>query len=325
MADHPVHQASKSSPYGILTREEFCRKHQIMHKESFMINKKGMKLFTQSWKQNSTNKLKGLVAMVHGYTSDSGWLNELTAVAIAKAGFYVCALDLQGHGRSDGIPGHIPRIKPIVNDCIKFFNSARASQPHLPAFLYGESLGGAICILICLKQKEEWKGLILSGAMCGVSPKFRPIWPLEKLVLPVAAAVAPTLRSVAVKPLGSRSFKVDWKKQLASRNPNRRAAGKPPLATAQEFLKVCAYIKKNCHELEVPILIVHGEDDAICDSDSAKMVHDMVASEDKTLKIFKGMWHVLIGEPKENVEQVFGTILSWLQARTHELKQYHAP
>ncbi|KAL9345621.1 hypothetical protein Peur_060474 [Populus x canadensis] len=90
---HPIHRANDKSPYGDLTREEFYKKHQIFHQESFMFNKKNMKIFTQSWRPDSTSQPKGIVAMVHVYSSsESSWLNELTAVAIAKAGFLVCAL-----------------------------------------------------------------------------------------------------------------------------------------------------------------------------------------------------------------------------------------
>uniref|UniRef100_A0A7N2LR37 Serine aminopeptidase S33 domain-containing protein n=1 Tax=Quercus lobata TaxID=97700 RepID=A0A7N2LR37_QUELO len=155
---NPVPDASESSPYGDLTREEFYKNHQILHKESFMLNQQNMKICTQSWRPNSTLQLKGLVAMLHGYNSESSWLFELTAVAIAKAGFLVCAIDLQGHGYSDGLPGHIPNIEPIVCDCVQFFDSIKVDHPKLLRFIYGESLGGAIAILVCLKQKKrmEW-------------------------------------------------------------------------------------------------------------------------------------------------------------------------
>lgn len=252
--------------------------------------------------------------MIHGYTSEGSWLFELNAVAIAKAGFFVCALDLQGHGYSDGSRGQIPSIDAVVRDCIKFFDSARADHPKLPAFLYGESLGGAIAMLICLKQRSEWNGLILNGAMCGVSSKFKPVWPLEKL-LPVAAFVAPTWRIVIAKPPGSKSYKEEWKRKLVTKCPNRVACGKPPAATALEFLRVCDYLQRKCHELEVPMLMVHGGDDKVCDPESARFVYESAASKDKTLKIFEGMWHMLIGEPNDSVELVFGTILSWIEKR----------
>lgn len=317
---HPIHQANEYSPYGDLTREEFYKKHQILHQQSFMLNKQNMKIFTQSWTPEMSPRLRGIVAMIHSYGSESSWLSELTAVAIAKAGFLVCALDLQGHGYSEGPRAHIPDIRPIVRDCIQFFDSVRFHHPKFPSFLYGESLGGAIAILIALKQRCEWSGLILSGAMAGVSKKMKPIWPLEKL-LPVAACVGPTWRISFTKPPASKSYKEGWKKKLAANSPNRPASGKLPAATALEFLRVCGYIKKFCHELEVRMLMVHGGDDRVCDPESARGVYESAASKDKTLIIFQGMGHQLIGEPNENVELVFRTILSWIEERADKFEE----
>ncbi|KDP34930.1 hypothetical protein JCGZ_09218 [Jatropha curcas] len=291
MYDHPINQANENNPFGDFTTEEFYKKHKILHHQSFMLNKKKMKIFTQSWVLDSTNP-KGLVAMIHGYSSESSWVNELTAIAIAKLGFLVFALDLQGHGRSDGLPGHIPNIQYLVNDCIQYFDSVKAEYPKVPAFLYGESLGA----------------------------KFKPIWPLEKL-LPVAALFAPSWKGVVSKSVGSKSYKEEWKRKLMAKNPNRRPTGKPPAATALELLRVCEFIRNHCHELDVPLLIVHGGDDMVCDFDSARFVYESATSKDKTLKIFPGMWHVLIGEPKENVQVVFDTILSWLE--NHDTRTSH--
>ncbi|XP_023543932.1 caffeoylshikimate esterase-like [Cucurbita pepo subsp. pepo] len=316
---HPINQANENSPYGGLTREQFYKKHNVTHHEAFILNAQEMKIFTQSWRPVSDSELKGVVAMVHGYTSDSGWMFELTAVAIAKAGFLVCSLDLQGHGRSDGAPGSIPDIELLVLDCTLFFDSVREQNPTLPAFLYGESLGGAISILICLKQEGVWSGIVLNGSMCGISAKFKPIWPLEKL-LPIAASLAPSLRLVLSKPHASKSYKEEWKRRLVAKNPNRRFSGKPPMATALEFLRVCEYIKMNCHEIRVPMLMVHGEDDVVCDSESARFVFESAASKDKTLKVYPGMWHQLIGEANESVEIVYTTIFNWLVDRAEKAK-----
>ncbi|KAM7524830.1 hypothetical protein LguiA_014732 [Lonicera macranthoides] len=316
---HPIHQANENSPYGDLTREDFYKKHQILHQQSFMLNNQNIKIFTQSWRPGSTPRLRGLIAMVHGYASESSWLFELTGVALAKAGFFVCALDLQGHGYSEGVPGHIPNIRPLVRDCIQFFDPARANHQHVPAFLYGESLGGAIAILIALQQRSEWKGLILSGAMCGVSKKMKPVWPLEKLLLVAACVAGPKWRVPMTKPLGSGSYKEEWKRKLVRKSPTRRARGKPPARTALELLRVCEYIKRHSNELEVPMLVVHGGDDRVCDLKSARVVYESAASKDKSLKIFEGMWHLFIGEPNECVDLVFGTILSWIGERAYKV------
>ncbi|KAL2484185.1 alpha/beta-hydrolase superfamily protein [Forsythia ovata] len=133
----------------------FTKNTKYSTEKASMKNEQNMKIFTQSWQPaDSSYKLKGLIGMIHGYASESSWLFELNAVAMAKSGFFVCALDLQGHGFSEGSPDHIPDIQPLVCDCINYFDSAQADHQNLPPFLYGESLGAALAVLICLKQQN---------------------------------------------------------------------------------------------------------------------------------------------------------------------------
>ncbi|KAL6546309.1 hypothetical protein OROMI_022030 [Orobanche minor] len=316
---HPIHEANENSPYGNLTKQQFYHRHQISHQEAFMINKQNMNIFTQSWQPDGcTNpiggRLKGLVAMIHGYTSESGWLFELNAVAMAKHGFFVCSLDLQGHGLSEGPPEHITDIQPLVQDCIQYFDSARADHPNLPHFLYGESLGAAIAILVTLQQKTAWNGLILAGAMCEVSKKFKPVWPLEKL-LPAVVLFAPAWRIAITEPPTRRSYRESWKRKLAEKSPNRRSCGRATAASGLEFLRVSEYIKRKCCDMEVAMLVLHGGDDRVCDPEGARYLYESVASKDKSLKIYEGMWHQWIGEPNERVEEICNTILSWIQVR----------
>uniref|UniRef100_A0A0C9RKU5 TSA: Wollemia nobilis Ref_Wollemi_Transcript_13186_1348 transcribed RNA sequence n=1 Tax=Wollemia nobilis TaxID=56998 RepID=A0A0C9RKU5_9CONI len=314
MAAHPVEDANGDSLFGGLTREEFYDKHNVVHEESFMENKRGMKIFTQSWRpKEATAQLRGLVAVVHGFTGSSNWLVQLTAIGIAKQGFCVYALDHQGHGNSDGLRAHIPDINPVVDDCIQCFDAARGRNPGLPAFLYAESLGGAIALLIHLRQRGAWAGAVLNGAMCGISAKFKPPWPLEHLLSAVAWAV-PTWEIVPTKAIPSVSFKEEWKRHLAVRDPHRSMA-RPRAATALELLRVCRELQGRFAEVALPLLIVHGSGDVVCDPECVKTLYEEAGSTDKTLRIHDGMWHQLIGESKENVDKVFGEVFDWLRQR----------
>ncbi|KAL3819982.1 hypothetical protein ACJIZ3_005887 [Penstemon smallii] len=159
-----------------------------------MIYNQNIKVYTQSWQPSDPNrKLKGLVGMIHGYTSESDWIFELNATAMAKVGFYVCALDLQGHGSSDGSPPHhVLNVQPLLQDYRQYFDS---------------SLGGAIAILLYLNQiKNTWKGLILNG------PMFTP---------PTIVFLAPCWR-IAITTLPNHSFIENWKRGLVEKSPNRK-------------------------------------------------------------------------------------------------------
>nr|GMD41064.1 caffeoylshikimate esterase-like [Ipomoea batatas] len=93
-------------------------------------------------------------------------LIQLTAVHIAKQGFAVCAIDYQGHGYTDGgLKAHIPDINPVIDDCIAFFDSFRDRHVplDLPSFLYAESLGGAIALLITLHRDDSTTKQLFDG------------------------------------------------------------------------------------------------------------------------------------------------------------------
>lgn len=310
---HPIAEANDHSPFGTLTPEEFYTRHSVTHASEFITNSRGLKLFTQWWIPNPPTKLIGTLAVVHGYTGESSWTVQLSAVYFAKAGFATCAIDHQGHGFSDGLIAHIPDVNPVVDDCISFFESFRSRfDSSLPSFLYSESLGGAIAILITLRRGGlPWNGLILNGAMCGVSDKFKPPWPLEHF-LSLAAAVIPTWRVVPTRgSIPDVSFKEEWKRKLAIASPKRTVA-RPRAATAQELLRICRELQGRFEEVDVPFLAVHGGDDIVCDPACVEELYSRAGSKDKTLKIYDGMWHQLVGEPEENVELVFGDMLEWL-------------
>lgn len=310
---HPVAEANDHSPFGTLTPEEFYTRHSVTHTSEFITNSRGLKLFTQWWIPNPPTKLIGTLAVVHGYTGESSWTVQLSAVYFAKAGFATCAIDHQGHGFSDGLIAHIPDVNPVVDDCISFFESFRSRfDSSLPSFLYSESLGGAIALLITLRRGGlPWNGLILNGAMCGVSDKFKPPWPLEHF-LSLAAAVIPTWRVVPTRgSIPDVSFKEEWKRKLAIASPKRTVA-RPRAATAQELLRICRELQGRFEEVDVPFLAVHGGDDIVCDPACVEELYSRAGSKDKTLKIYDGMWHQLVGEPEENVELVFGDMLEWL-------------
>ncbi|KAG2723513.1 hypothetical protein I3843_02G151500 [Carya illinoinensis] len=312
---HPVAEANEESPFGSLTPDEFYARHSVSHGSEYITNSRGLNLFTQWWTPLPPTKIIGTLCFVHGFTGESSWFLQLTAVFFTKAGFATCAIDHQGHGFSDGLVTHIPDINPVVDDCISFFDAFRARHPpSLPSFLYSESLGGAIALLITLRKDRAWDGLILNGAMCGISDKIKPPWPLEHF-LSLVATLVPTWRVVPTRgSIPDLSFKEEWKRKLAMASP-RRSVARPRAATARELLRVCSELQGRFEEVQMPLLIVHGGEDVVCDPACAEELFKRAASTDKTLKMYPGMWHQLVGEPEENVELVFGDMLEWLLSR----------
>ncbi|XP_037442294.1 caffeoylshikimate esterase-like [Triticum dicoccoides] len=146
---HPVAEADERSPFGRLTTEAYCARHGVTHSSSTLVNPRELRIFTQRWVPSGGAPVLGAIAVVHGFTGESSWMVLLTAVHFAKQGFAVAAVDHQGHGFSEGFQAHIPDIGPVLDDCEAGFAPFRADYPPpLLCFLYGESLSGAIALLL---------------------------------------------------------------------------------------------------------------------------------------------------------------------------------
>ncbi|KAF5178918.1 Caffeoylshikimate esterase [Thalictrum thalictroides] len=315
---HPIAEANRTSPFGLLTASEFYARHSVSHSSEYIVNTTGLKLFTQCWIPLPPTKIIGTLSVLHGFKDNSSWLSQLTSVHFAKAGYATAAIDYQGHGDSEGLRGHIPDINTVVNDCIPFFDSFRSKySDSLPSFVYGESLGGAIALLMHLNKPQTirpWNGLVLHGAMCSISRNSMPPWPLEHLSF-IAAKLIPTWKVVPTGPFAELSFKEEWKRELVMASP-KKVVGFPRAATGYEFLRVCDELQKRFEEVVAPILIVHGGADSVCDANGVKELYKRAGSKDKTIHVYDDMLHMLVGESDENVEMVFGEIVKWLQERS---------
>jgi hypothetical protein len=67
----------------------------------------------------------------------------------------------------------------------------------------------------------------------------------------------------------------------------------------------------------LPFLLLHGEDDIVTDPEVSKALYDQSKSFDKTMKLYKGLWHGLTtGEKDEDIDMVFRDIIQWLHERS---------
>lgn len=121
---------------------------------------------------------------------------------LANAGYAVFGVDYEGHGRSEGVRCLITKFDNVVSDCEDFFKSicGRHSSSYFASnnlsikhfecsyvnllthsdtlelrqykgkskFLFGDSMGGAVCLLLHKKDLSFWDGAVLVAPMCKV-------------------------------------------------------------------------------------------------------------------------------------------------------------
>ncbi|XP_020231304.1 caffeoylshikimate esterase isoform X2 [Cajanus cajan] len=279
--------------------------------EEYTRNSRGVQLFTCRWLPFSSPK--GLVFFCHGYAVECSKFMRACGERLANAKYAVFGVDYEGHGRSEGVRGLITKFDNIVNDCEDIFKSICDLQEHKgrAKFLYGDSMGGAVCLLLHKKNPLFWDGVVLVAPMCKILEKHLPP-PIVANVLTKIEDLIPKWKIVPSKDFIESGFK-DRAKREEIRNNKLIYQDKPRLKTAMEMYRTSTSIEDSLHEVTLPFIVLHGENDAVIDPRISNTLYEKASSIDKTFKLYTGMCHgITTGESDENITLVFADIIAWL-------------
>jgi pimeloyl-ACP methyl ester carboxylesterase len=95
---------------------------------------------------------KPIVLMLHGVMSSAAELEPAAQALHAASGAGVVALDLRGHGFSDGRFGDIDYIGQCEDDVADVVAALRAQYPHTRLILSGHSMGGGVAMRYAAKS-----------------------------------------------------------------------------------------------------------------------------------------------------------------------------
>ncbi|XP_009282718.1 PREDICTED: monoglyceride lipase isoform X3 [Aptenodytes forsteri] len=79
-----------------------------------------------------------------------------------------------------------------------------------------------------------------------------------------------------------------------------------------QLMNAIARIERALPKLTLPILVLHGSSDKLCDIKGSYLLMDTVQSQDKTLKVYEEAYHALHKELPEVSTSVFTEILTWI-------------
>ncbi|XP_073064866.1 caffeoylshikimate esterase-like [Primulina eburnea] len=285
------------------------------YQEAYVKNSRGVQLFTCRWLPSSSPK--ALVFLCHGYGMECSNFMSGVGINLARHGYAVFGIDYEGHGWSMGPRCYIKKFDNIVDDCSNHFKSISAREEYRGKrrFLYGESMGGAVALLIHKKDPSFWHGAVLVAPMCKISEKVKP-HPVVVSLLTQIEDVIPKWKIVPTKDVIDSAFK-DPIKREEIRGNKLIYQEKPRLKTALEMLRTSMNLESSLNEVTLPFFVLHGEADIVTDPDVSRVLYEQSSSKDKTIKLYPGMWHGLTsGEPDNNIEIVFLDIINWLDKRS---------
>ncbi len=275
----------------------------IVHSAGEFSGAGGTGLYRRSWLP--AGQPRAHVAVVHGYAEHSGryeWVGE----QLAGAGIAVHAYDLRGHGKSDGPRVLVGSFKEHLDDLEVFLGVVRDEAGGAPVYLLGHSMGGCIVALEACTRQPEVAGLILSG------PAVAKQGVALRLMGTMMAGVAKVRPGLGIRSLAAETVSRDPAVVAAYDSDPLVYRGKVPVGMVTAMSRAVARINRDAFDIRLPLLIVHGTADELCDIEGSRDFYAAVGSLDRTLKEYEGLAHEVLNEPEKAT--VLWDIRDWIEA-----------
>ena len=265
----------------------------------------GKTLFVRRW--NPASEPDVSVLILHGITGYGGPYGPMIADQLSAAGFGVFAMDLRGHGLSDGTRGDYPSSARLVADLSDTVALAKSKSRKL--VVLGHSLGALSAVIAVKSRPQDIDGLIILSAArrirTGVYPK------------PSAKAVVKTLFGVALL-RGTPVMEYRRTGQLGLDDPLfvfHYSARFYAALYGVGALRVIGMLRdglidspnlKFDRKLRIPLLVGVGEQDELFSAEAAKGFCDGIDCDDKEFFVIPGARHAFFPQGS------WGPLVSWL-------------
>lgn len=275
----------------------------MKHRESTFKEPKGLNLHYQYWLPDQNPK--AVLLIVHGLAEHRGRYMNLVNYFVPK-GYAVCGFDYRGHGKSEGLRCYVDRFTDYISDVRAFFEKVRREHSNLKIFIVGHSMGATIAVAYAVQYQRDLAGLIISGV--GLKPGAS-ISPVLKAVARLISAVSPRM---GLTVLDASAISRDKAVVDAYVNDPLVYRGKITARLGAEMINTIDRLPSLIPQIILPILILHGTQDRLCNPEGSQIVYDKVGSVDKTLKLYQGFYHEIFNEPEH--KKVMADVETWLSA-----------
>ena len=275
--------------------------------EGLLLSSDQTKLAFRAWPQDPRTA-DITFAVIHGLGEHSGRYQRF-ANGMARFGMATYAMDLRGHGKSDGQRGHLDDWSQFVDDATQFVNHVerQAKGEVVPV---GHSFGGVVVLSMALAGKlTNSRRFVLSSPALKLKASV-PAWKttLARLVSSVAPKVA---MSNEVDPATvSRIPSV-----VDAYRTDPLVHGKISARLYTEWQKAAATDLQRAAEITLPFLILAGTADRLIDPQGSKELHASTPNL-SDLHMLEGRYH----EPFNDLdsEEVFDIIATWVRNKKNK-------
>ena len=275
----------------------------MKHIEGSFIGQGNLHLYYQGWLPAGAPR--AVLLIVHGLAEHSGRYRNI-ASRFTKLGYAVYGLDQRGHAKSEGLRGYVERFSYYVDDLKSFANIVRRKHPEKKFFMHGHSMGALVAIAYATHHQNKLNGLIATGVSLKAGSGFSP------LHIALARLLSRLTPKLGIAVIDASAISRDQAVVNAYINDPLVFRGKLSARLGAELIAVMQKLPAQLPKIDLPILIMHGTDDRLCNPEGSRILYQRVSSEDKTLKLYEGFYHEIFNEPGQ--EQVLKDMESWLTA-----------
>ena len=248
---------------------------------------------------------QALLVVIHGFGEHGGRYRPV-AEALAGQGIWVGAMDLWGHGRSDGQRGDVGQVADYVRQLQGVTRDVFLPQSGCSSYvLFGHSFGGLLAILWAMERPSALRRVVLQ------SPLLEVGFPLPRWETAAASFLATCWPTCAF----SLHFDVD----ALSHDPAViRAYQEDPLVhhimtarTYRSLLRARDEAMAHATSIRAPVLLLLGGADRVISLDWARRWCDRLTCE-KRCELFPESYHELHHEAVR--DEVLRQIRDWTLA-----------
>ena len=247
---------------------------------------------------------RGTFLILHGMGEHGGRYGEL-AECLGELGLDGYVPDLRGFGQSGGKKGCLGRFEDYFRDLDVVLRLLKQRSPNLPFFILGHSFGGLVAASWAAFEPEiKARGLVLTSPNFGIAIHI-PAWRHWLAVL--GSYVVPEYTQhnrvdanfLTHDPMISEQYKMDRfiHHQISTR-------------LYRELVRWLARKNEIALKLKLPVLMLQAGDDRVVSKEATLHFFDNLASVDKKLEVFPGMYHEILNETGR--QDIFAKISSWI-------------
>lgn len=275
--------------------------HDSGERELWLDRPAAPRLHARSWGEGSP---RAQFLILHGLGDHGGRYGQVGR-EMARRGFECYALDLPGHGRSEGPRGHVRSWLELRDAVTALLERVRPDSDRRPLLVLGHSMGALVALDWIFANPGRVRALVLSAPPfeLAMKPLIFKVW-----LARVAERVVPALTQGNQIP-----------PSLLSRDPDVvRAHRADPLVHYRisarlyiELVKAQQAGQRRAAELPLSTLVIQGGEDPVASAPAAERWAAAAPSGRVTFRLYPGCLHEVLHETVR--DQVLEEMAAWCE------------